>query len=98
LSENFTLGFTTTLGNVDLTVDYYRIDIEDFMYAASARPVSSDPTSGTAFDNYQALVASGVAIADSLQQVNFFTSAFDTKTEGLDIVATTPIDWGDAGR
>jgi len=97
LSENFTLGFTTTLGNVDLTVDYYRIDIEDFMYAASARPVSSDPTSGTAFDNYQALVASGVAIADSLQQVNFFTSAFDTKTEGLDIVATTPIDWGDAG-
>lgn len=97
LSTNFTLGFTASLGELDLTVDMYRIEIDDRTYAISTRDVSTDPTSGDAYDNYLALAAAGVAGAESIGGVFYFTNAFDTSTEGVDIVATIPVDWGDAG-
>lgn len=97
LSTNYTLGMTATLGELDLTVDFYRIDIEDRTRAISTRDVSTDPTSGEAYQNYLALAAAGVAGAESIGGVFYFTNAFDTETSGMDIVATLPIDWGDAG-
>ena len=97
LSTNYTLGFTATLGELDLTVDMYRIDIEDRTRAVSTRDVSTDPTSGDAYTNYLALAAAGVAGAESIGGVFYFTNAFDTETSGVDVVATLPVDWGDAG-
>lgn len=97
LSTNYTLGFTASLGELDLTVDFYRIDIEDRTRAVSTRDVSTDPTSGDAYSNYLALSAAGVAGAESIGGVFYFTNAFDTSTQGMDIVATIPFDWGDAG-
>ncbi len=97
LSTNYTLGFTATIAELDLTVDLYRIDIDDRTRAISTRDVSTDPTSGEAYDNYVALRDAGVAGAESIGGVFYFTNAFDTSTEGLDIVATIPFDWGDAG-
>lgn len=97
LSTNYTLGFTATVAEMDLTVDFYRIDIEDRTQAISTRDVSTDPTSGDAYDNYLALAAAGVAGAESIGGVFYFTNAFDTSTEGMDIVATIPVEWGDAG-
>ncbi len=97
LSTNYTLGFTATIGELDLTVDMYRIDIDDRTRAISTRDVSTDPTSGEAYDNYVALRDAGVAGAESIGGVFYFTNAFDTSTEGLDIVATIPFDWGNAG-
>lgn len=94
LSDNYTLGFTTSLGDLDLTLDFYRIDIEDRTQAISTRDVSTDPTSGEAYQNYLALAAAGVAGAESIGGVFYFTNAFDTTTEGMDIVATYPLSWG----
>jgi iron complex outermembrane receptor protein len=56
--------------------------------------VSTDPTSGAGFDNFQALQNAGVAGAESIGGVFYFTNAFDSKTTGADLVATVPVDWG----
>ena len=97
VADNYTLGFTATLGNVDLTLDFFQIDIQDRTYLGSFSSVSTDPTAGAAYDNFLALDGAGVNVAASLSGVRSFQSAFDTSTTGFDLVATTPIDWGNAG-
>lgn len=94
-STNYTFGFTSSLGNLDLTVDFYRIAVEDRTYAVSTLDVSTNPASGSAYDNYQALVAAGVSGAETIGGVFYFANAFDTVTEGVDIVATYPLEWSD---
>ncbi len=97
-SDNYTFGFTAqVMDTIDLTVDFYRIDVQDRTYAISSRDVSTDPTSGEAYQNYLALEAAGVAGANSIGAVQYFTNGFNTSTQGMDIVATTPIEWGDMG-
>lgn len=93
-SDNFTIGVTGNIGEMDLTFDYYRIDIDDRTNAISTRDVSTDPTSGDAYQNFLALDAAGVAGANSIGGVFYFTNAFDTRTEGFDIVASIPVEWG----
>lgn len=96
-STNYTLGLTGALGALDFTLDFYRIDMEDRTNAVSTRDVSTDPTSGDDYLNYIALRDAGVAGAETIGGVFYFANAFDTKTTGMDIVATYPIEWGDAG-
>ena len=98
LADNITLGFTADIANVNLTVDFYSIAIEDRVFInEDANDVSTNPTAGAAYDRYLALEAAGVANAASFGQVNYFGNAFDTTTEGVDVVATTPLDWGSNG-
>jgi iron complex outermembrane recepter protein len=96
-SVNASLGFTTNLDRLSLTVDLYRIDVDDRTWAISTRDVSTDPSTGDAYDNYQALADAGVVGAESIGGVFYFANAFDTKTEGVDIVATMPVEWGGGG-
>ncbi|MCH1598811.1 MAG: TonB-dependent receptor [Pseudomonadales bacterium] len=90
-SNNFTIGVTGNIGEMDLTVDYYRIDIDDRTNAISTRGVSTDPTSGSAYDNFLALDGAGVAGANTIGGVFYFTNAFDSRTEGFDVVASYPV-------
>jgi iron complex outermembrane receptor protein len=90
-SNNFTIGLTGSVGDLDLTVDYYRIDIDDRTNAISTRAVSTDPTSGDAYANFLALDSAGVAGANTIGGVFYFTNAFDSRTEGFDIVASYPL-------
>ena len=97
-SDNYTFGFTAqVMDTIDLTVDFYRIDVQDRTQAISTRDVSTDPTSGDAYQNFLALEAAGVAGANSIGGVFYFTNGFNTSTQGMDIVATTPIEWGEMG-
>ena len=96
-AQNYTFGFTAAFGDLDLTIDYYRIDIDDRTNAISPLTVSTDPTSGAAFANFQALDSAGVAGANTIGAVQYFTNAFDSRTEGFDIVASYPLDFGNAG-
>jgi iron complex outermembrane receptor protein len=85
-SFNIAGGMTATLfDRINLSVDYYNIEIEDQYYATSAITVT--PAIRTA------MIAAGVANAESISRVNFFQNAFDSKTEGLDIVATERFGW-----
>ncbi|WP_407646468.1 TonB-dependent receptor plug domain-containing protein [Henriciella aquimarina] len=92
-STNYTLGFTSNWDNFGLTVDFYQIDLEDRVNAVSTQDVSTDPTSGGAYDNYLALVDAGVVGAESIGGVFYFTNAFDTTTQGVDIVGTYAKSW-----
>ncbi len=91
-STNFTFGVTSALGDLNITLDYYLILLEDRVNAVSTRNVSADPTAGAAYDNFLALQAAGVVGAESIGGVNYFQNAFDTKTSGIDFVVTYGVD------
>ena len=97
-STNYTIGFTANVGQLDLTVDFYRIDLDDATYAISTRDVSTDPTSGDAYKNYLLLDNAGVAGANSIGGVLYFANGFDVSSKGVDIVASYPLDFGSAGN
>lgn len=91
-STNFAFGITADFDKLNLTVDFYRIDVDDRTYAISTLPVSS--ALGTdGYENYLALVDAGVVGAESIGGVFYFTNAFDTRTQGVDVVATYPLEW-----
>jgi iron complex outermembrane receptor protein len=92
-ARNYTLGATANFDDLVLTLDFYRIDIDGRLNAISTLDVSTDPDSGAAFDNYQVLVDAGVDGAESIGGVSYFQNAFDSKTEGFDLVATYPLQW-----
>ena len=94
-STNFTFGFTADFDALSMTVDFYRIDVDDRTYAISTLDVSADSSTGSAYDNYLALVDAGVVGAESIGGVFYFTNAFDTRTQGVDVVATYPLSWSD---
>lgn len=93
-STNFTLGMTANYGDLTLTIDYYNIQLEDRLYSVSTRDVSTtvvtdpDAEGYDAYQNYLALAGANVSGAESIGGVFFFQNAFDTVTEGLDVVAT----------
>ena len=83
-STNITLGTYFSLGAVDLTVDYFDIDIDDRLSLSSdyaLTPAEKDLLAASGFD------------ASDIADFRFFTNQFDTNTSGLDIVATTTSDW-----
>ena len=90
-STNVTAGIIGSVGDLDVTLDFYQIDIEDRTQAVSTRDVSTDPTSGDAYQNFLKLEAAGVPGANTIGGVLYFTNGFDTSTQGMDIVATYPL-------
>ncbi len=94
-SVSGTLGFVLTPNeNFTLTVDLYRIDIDDRIIFSSNIVPESAGTDGLpcAPDNANCPIR---AILDPIGvgQVLFFTNAIDTKTEGIDIVAEQTIEF-----
>jgi iron complex outermembrane receptor protein len=78
--------------NFRYTVDYYRIDIDDrIIFSGEINPESGD--CGTPVDPALCPIR---AILDPFRvgQVQFFTNAIDTETQGLDIVAVQELTFG----
>jgi len=75
-SVNLTAGFMYNQDSFSLTVDAYRIDIDD-------RVVLSENLTGSAVQ--QILANAGELNTES---VRYFTNAIDSTTQGIDIVAT----------
>jgi iron complex outermembrane receptor protein len=85
-STNFSLGAVVRLAPVSLTVDAYRINVRD-------RIVLSENLFSDAVHNY--IVSQGfIGVGGG----RFFINGVDTKTEGVDIVASMPWNAGAAGR
>jgi iron complex outermembrane receptor protein len=82
-STNLTLGGYFSLGQVDITVDYFDIDVDDRL------SLSSDFTLN---DADRALLSSQGIDASDIADFRFFTNQFDTNTSGIDIVANTSFD------
>lgn len=86
-STNFAGGFVAEVADISLTVDYYNIKVKD-------RIALSGDFNPTAADRL-ALAALGVPGANTLGAVNYFTNAFDTRTQGVDLVASNTVEVGD---
>ena len=82
-SVNYSVGTVFSLGDLDVTVDYYRIKVQGRLALTSNLKLTQM--------DIDALLAQGVTDARSFSGVNFFTNDFDTTTQGIDVVATYPL-------
>ncbi len=80
-------GFTFTL-------DYYNIRVEDRIGISGL--INPNVVNANGLTDAQFLLAQGVAEAAELGAVRYFTNAFTTRTQGVDLVATHKAnsDWG----
>ncbi|MBM0106954.1 TonB-dependent receptor [Steroidobacter sp. S1-65] len=94
-SFSWTVGTTFDVGPVDVTLDYFNITLEDRIALSSLIEIDrTDPAQVAILDQ---LNASGVPGATTLSAFQFFTNDFETRTQGLDLVATLPFETA-AGR
>ncbi len=86
-SENLSAGFSfTPVRALSVTVDAYRIDVDD-------RIAITSTLTGGAVSNI--LIANGLSGDLSAQ---YYTNAIDTRTEGIDVVASYRMGLGDFGQ
>ena len=83
-STNITVGAVLNVGGVDVTVDYYNIEIEDRISFTSRFNLTSA--------DIEALLAAGVSDASSFTSVRFFSNQQTVAASGIDVVATWPFD------
>lgn len=81
-SINVSLGTVLNLGNLSVTLDYYRSKVQDRITQTSSITLSDDQR--TELMNIDQRFSDVTA-------VRFFTNAFDTTTQGFDLVATYPM-------
>ncbi len=85
-STNMSAGVILEFGNLAVTIDYFDIEVEDRL-AISQEFALTDAEK-------EALIAEGVAGADSLAAFRFFTNGLETETTGWDVVATYSLESG----
>ena len=83
---NLTVGAVIQLDALDITVDYFNIEVQDRIARSSEKILTPA--------NIQQLLAAGVADAQAFTAVRFYTNNFTTTTQGIDLVATYPLDFG----
>lgn len=83
-SVNLNAGVVFTVGDLDVTLDYFNIEVTDRIALTSTLPLSDTDRA--------ALLDAGVTDALSISGARFFTNDFDTTTQGIDLVATYPLD------
>ena len=98
-SISFTLGALLNLGEIDLAIDFFRIDIDDRITLGSEVPVGATLAGGGAAAArlqaaIDALAAAGDSSARSISGFNFFVNDFATQTQGVDIIAGIPLPLG----
>ncbi|MGJ8688941.1 MAG: TonB-dependent receptor plug domain-containing protein [Gammaproteobacteria bacterium] len=89
-SKNFSIGVATEIGPLDLTIDYYNIQLEDRILNSA----TFDITPAVAAE----LEASGISGAGSIASFNYYTNDMSTTNEGVEIVGSWSMDWNDYGR
>ena len=83
-SLNYTAGIVFDTGPFNFSADYFRIDVSDRIGITSNFSLRDDEIAS--------LLAQGVDSARDLKNFRFFTNAFDTASQGIDVVSTyTPI-------
>ena len=85
-SINITLGAVFNLGPIDVTVDYYNIEIEDRIAFTSRFNLTEG--------DIASLLAAGVTDATSFTSVRYLSNQQTVETSGVDVVATWPFDLG----
>ena len=79
-SISYAVGAVVDSGPFSLTADYFRIRLSDRLALTQLFALAPAEVDG--------LLAEGVTSARNLQNFRFFTNHFETRTQGLDLVAT----------
>ncbi len=87
-STNFTFGAFFNAGALDVTIDYFRIEVDDRL--SLTQDFALTPA------EVQQLIDEGITSAGNLANFRFFANDFDTETKGFDIVATYPVSWSNS--
>ncbi|MCY3844657.1 MAG: TonB-dependent receptor, partial [Acidobacteria bacterium] len=83
-SVNYTAGVVFDTGPFTLTADYFRVDVADRIGITSNFLLTDAEIAS--------LVAGGFDAAESVRNFRFFTNAFATMSQGIDVVSTwTPL-------
>ena len=85
-SVNTTLGVVMNVGVADITLDYYNVAVEKRIGRRSPADITRD--------DIAALEADNVSDASSYSAVRFYINDFDTTTQGVDLVLTAPLEFG----
>lgn len=80
-ARNFSVGTTGKFGRVTITADYFNIRVKDRVALTSFNVSAAQRAT---------LVAQGNPEAATVSNVQFFVNDFNTKTQGIDIVASAP--------
>ncbi|MCY3885359.1 MAG: TonB-dependent receptor [Gammaproteobacteria bacterium] len=83
-SVNLTFGVVASVRDIDVTVDYYSIEVEDRIAFTSRFNLTPQ--------DIEALLAAGVADATSFSSVRFFSNQQTLRSSGIDVVASMPIE------
>ena len=84
-SVNFSIGAVFSIGDLDVTVDYFNIEITDRITLGA--DISLTP------EEIIELTNAGITGAGSLGTFKFYTNNFDTTTQGIDLIATYNLEW-----
>ena len=84
-SDNFSVGLVWGLGDLQVTLDYFRIEVDDRLFLKQERLTPQDQAQ---------LAAAGVLNAALIGNISFFVNDFATETQGVDLVATLPVASG----
>jgi len=84
-SKNFTVGFFGSVGEIDITFDYFNIEVTDRLNLSKNFELDDE--------DIAALTAAGVSGADDITVFKFFTNDFETETSGFDLIMSTSTDW-----
>ena len=79
-SLNLAFGAVVGLGTVNLTMDYFRIAVTQRI--SLTQDFRLNPS------EVEQLLAEGITSAGNVRDFRFFTNDFDTRTQGVDVVAT----------
>ena len=79
-SLSASLGLVVEEGPVSLTADYFRVAVSDRL--APSKVFALTPAEAAQ------LIAQGITSAKNLKNFRFFTNEFETRTQGLDVVAS----------
>ena len=107
-SSNFSVGVVWDVTpDINVTLDYFNIELEDRISQTGTINIAGLPVpAGQNCPDARANPAGNLALclqelgvpgAADLSSVSFFTNDFETTTQGVDLVATWDLDWGNAG-
>ena len=78
-SDSIAFGAVWNIADINLTIDFYKIEVEDRISQSERRGLSAE--------DREILTEAGVPNVNSIDQISFFTNDFDTTTSGVDFIA-----------